>query len=283
MAPKGTKSTSMFAHMTRPQVILIILVILCVILFFAPCIFKVIHPGEAGVLFRRCLGGTDTSTVYGEGVHVIFPWDEMVIYDVRVQETSQTIEVITKNGLTLILGVSIHYRPKRKVLGLLHQTIGPDYLKKVVVPKVTSVLRTKVGQFTAEELFSTTQPILQGVFDESFARLVPRYIVIDDVIVRTIRLPPAIQRAVEAKIEQQHLAEAYEFRLAREQQEARRKEIEAQGYKSYNEIIASSLSTTILQWKGIEATQELARSPNAKVIVVGNGPGNLPIILGADK
>jgi regulator of protease activity HflC (stomatin/prohibitin superfamily) len=271
------------AALKRPRRILAVLVALYVVLYFAPQIFITIHPGEAGVLFRRFAGGTDTEHVYGEGFHVIWPWDQMSVYNARVQQSFQHVDVLTKNGLTVDLGVSIQYRPERDVLGRLHQDIGPDYLRTIVIPEVTQTLRAEFGKYTAEEFFSSKRPILSRVRDESVAQVGPRYVTLEDVIVQTVQLPPAIQRAIEGKIEQQHLAEAYEFQIVQEQQEAKRKEIEAMGYKTYNETIASSLTPGVLQWKGIEATRELAASPNSKVIVVGNGPSGLPIILGGEK
>ena len=102
-------------------------------------------------------------------------------------------------------------------------------------------------------------------------------------IIRTIELPPAIKKAVEDKNEQRHIAEAYEFRILKEQKEAKRKEIEAEGYARYNSIIAETLSAEMLKWSGIQATHEIAASNNSKVIVIGNGENGLPIILGADK
>jgi regulator of protease activity HflC (stomatin/prohibitin superfamily) len=271
------------AALKRPRRILTVLVVLYVVLYFAPQIFITVHPGEAGVLFRRFAGGTDTEHVYGEGFHAIWPWDQICIYNARVQQSFQHVEVLTKNGLTVDLGVTIHYRPERDVLGRLHQDVGPDYLRTIVIPEVTQALRAEFGKYTAEEFFSSKRPILSRVRDESVAQVGPRYISLEDVIVQTVQLPPAIQRAVEGKIEQQHLAEAYEFQIVQEQQEAKRKEIEAMGYKTYNETIDSSLTPSVLRWKGIEATRELAASPNSKVIVVGNGSSGLPIILGGEK
>jgi len=280
---KPYQRLALFARTNRPQLIIGLLILLFIIAYFAPRIFISIHSGQAGILYRRLFGGTDTAKVYGEGLHVIFPWDRLYVYDLRIQEAHPTIDVLTKKGLTVTLDVSIRYRPERKSLGLLHQNVGTDYLEKILIPEVTSALRTAVGEYTAEELFSTNRTILEGVADESVRKAANLYITLDGLIIRTIKLPPAIKSAVEVKIEQQHLAEAYEFRLEREKQEAKRKEIEALGHKTYNETIAPSLSESILRWKGIDALRELASSESAKVIVLGNRPDGPPIILGTDK
>jgi regulator of protease activity HflC (stomatin/prohibitin superfamily) len=266
----------------RLQLITWFLIFLFFAAYLAPRVIRPIYSGHAAVPYRLFHGGTDTRTIRSEGVHFTFPWDYLSIYDLRIQEMRESLDLLTKNGLTVTLDVSIRFRPERPRLGELHQNVGEDYARKIVVPEVVSALRTAVGAFTAEELYSTKPSILEHATCEAIRQVSCKYVLIDDVIIRSIRLPPAVKMAVENKVEQLHLAEAYEFRLIRARQEAATKKIEAEGERAYNEMIAPSLTSSILQWKGIEAIRQLAASPNAKVIVVGNGPGGLPIILGPD-
>jgi regulator of protease activity HflC (stomatin/prohibitin superfamily) len=107
-------------------------------------------------------------------------------------------------------------------------------------------------------------------------------VVIEDVVLRQIILPKRVESAIETKIEQKQLAEAYQYRIAAEQQEVERKKLEADGIDAYHKTVAQSLTPEILKWEGIQATQALAKSNNAKVVVVGNGSNQLPIILGGD-
>ncbi|HSM63025.1 MAG TPA: hypothetical protein VK833_03705, partial [Gillisia sp.] len=72
----------------------------------------------------------------------------------------------------------------------------------------------------------------------------------------------------------------YEFRLTKATQEAQRQKIDAEGKAKANEILSASLNDKILREKGIQATVELAKSPNAKVVVIGSGEGGMPLILG---
>lgn len=261
----------------------VVLLWLFVLVYFWPHIFIRIRSGEAGVQYKLFGGGTVTDYVYGEGLHAIFPWNRIYVYNVRVQEQEHTVDLLTENGLKLTFLLSIRYHPEQDMVGVLHKRVGPDYVEKIVIPQVVSVLRTHVGQSTATEVVTTRRAILEHIFTEAIEEVTQNYITIDQVIIRTITLPPKIQQAVEDKIEQQHIAEAYEFRLQKEQKEAKRKEIEAQGFQRYNEIISQSLTADILKWKGIEATRELATSENSKVIVIGNGDQGLPIILGAGQ
>jgi regulator of protease activity HflC (stomatin/prohibitin superfamily) len=179
------------------------------------------------------------------------------------------------------LQLSVRYHPERQFVGVLHQRVGPDYLDKIVIPEVESVIRTTVGRRTAEEVFTTQGSVLQRIVNEAVEEVVQRFVLIDEVIIRKIVLPAFIRQAIETKLEQKELAEAYEFKLRRERDEAKRKVIEAWGLAQYNQVVATSLSPEILQWKGIQVSKELATSENAKMIVIGNGPEGLPIILGS--
>lgn len=254
------------------------------VLFIAVCFFRSIaifvNAGEAGVRFWRFYG-TEIDRVYGEGIHIIPPWDRMEIYSVRVQATEHTARLLTSNGLEMKFSLSIRHHPEYKMLGLLHQRIGHDYVQKVVIPEIDEVLRKYVGRYTAEEVYTTKRGVLERIFSEAIENVEQAYVLVDRVLIRSIELPATIQRAVEAKLEQKQVAETYEYLLLKEQSEAMRKQIEAVGQRTYNEILSASLTENLLRWKGIEATRDLAKSENAKVIVIGNGHDGLPVILGA--
>jgi len=264
-----------------PYITIVVLIVVLVVLYLAPDIFIKIAPGEAGVLYRLFEGGTVTDAVYGEGLHAILPWNRMYIYNIRVQEWKEQLQVLTKSGLMLTLELSVRYHPEREFVAVLHQMIGPDYMEKVVMPEVESVLRTTIGRMSAEEVYRTQGGALQKIMNESLLQVVERFVIVDDVIIREVDLPDFIRKAVEAKLEQKELAAAYTYKLDRERQEAERKQIEATGFKQYNEIVGSSLSPEVLQWKGVEVSKELATSENSKIIVIGNGPNGLPIMLGS--
>ena len=102
-------------------------------------------------------------------------------------------------------------------------------------------------------------------------------------MIRDVTLPPTLQKAIENKLKQEQEALEYEFKLAKEEKEAERKRIEAQGISDFQRIVTKTITPALLKWKGVETTQEIAKSQNSKVIVIGNGDGDLPIILGSDK
>ena len=238
-----------------------------------------VEAGHMAVKWRRFYGGTVTDRVYGEGLFLIFPWDKMYIYDIRLQETRHDMKVLTRNALTITLELSIRYRPESEMLGILHKTIGMDYIKKIVVPEIESSLRTAIGGWDAESLYSSRRLALGGIIRDAIENVGINYILVDNVIIRNITFPPMIANAIEKKQSEKQLAEAYEYILVQATKEAERKRIEAEGYKIYNDILNTSLTDQILRWKGVEATLKLSESDNTKIVLIGNSSKELPIIL----
>jgi len=266
-----------------PFFLVILLIFLFLIVYLWNHIFITIKAGEGGVLYHRFTGGTVTDKVYAEGFHIISPWNIMNVYTVRYQVYPHQMYALTKKGLKIQLSLTIRYKPEYDLLGILHKTVGPDYLKKVVLPEVEAVLRTLIGDFEAEEVYSTKRAIVQKIVNESLNQVSQRFIEIDDVMITEVELPAYIQKAIEMKLEQKELAQAYEFKLQKELKEAERKRIEAKGIHDYNKIVDASLSDKILTWKGVTATLELSKSDNSKVVIIGAGKNGLPIILDTKK
>lgn len=241
-----------------------------------------VKSGEAAVLFRY-FSGTEMETIYGEGLHVIWPWDQMHVYNLRLQTQERDYNLLTKGGLPVKLNVAVRYRPDMRMLPLLHVTVGPNYLEKVVFPETEAVLRRAVGQYAPEEVYTSQRGFLESIVVSSLTSVEDRYVMIDDVLVRSVELPPVVREAVEHKLTLLEQQKAYEYRLAIERKEAERKKIEAQGIQDYQDIIKKSLTEDLLRWQGVQATRDLATSPNAKTVVIGSGKDGLPIILGGDR
>ncbi len=254
--------------------------VLLLTLVAAGCMTKSIGAGERGVLYSY-FSGTDLEGTYPEGFHLKWPWEQIVDYDVRVKNDNEEIEVLSSNGLTIKMDVSVRYRPDPEQLPELHTTYGQDYYDRLVQPELRSVAREVVGQFTPEELYSTRRAELQEQIQERVAVTVQnQYVKVDAVLIRDIELPEQIRRAIANKLEEQELIEQARLSIQRAEQEAERKRVEASGDADRARIIAQSLSPQFLQFQGIQATRELAQSNNAKVVVIGSGEGGLPVILG---
>jgi len=264
-----------------PGCVVGVLLFFFVVVYFWSNIFITIHSGELGVLYRRFSGGTVVDKVYDEGLTIVWPWNIMTTYNVQYQTSPHKMEVLTSKGLKIIVNLSIRYRPETEVLGVLHQVVGPDYVKKIVIPEVEATLRTVLGRYDAAEIYTAKKGIVQQVVNESLERVSQRFVKIDTVMITGLELPLKIREAIETKLEGQQMAEAYEFKLELEKKEAERKRLEAEGIRDYNTMIESSLSEKVLKWKGVEATRDLSKSANSKVVIIGGGKDGLPVILDA--
>ncbi len=263
-----------------PYLITLVLVLALLILYFWNRIFVVIGPGQAGALYRPLTSGTITDYVYPEGLQVLFPLNKMTIYDTRVQVIQHDLTVLTNRGLPITLKLAIRFRPIYELVGVLHQQVGVDYPKKVILPQIESVLRRRIGQHSPEEIYTNKEGVLSNIIALAIEEVGQKFVEVDEIIIRTVELPKPVRTAIEEKLiyEQRHLA--YKFRLEQEKQEAERKRIEALGIMVYQDIISSTLDENLLRWQGIQATLEIAKSENSKVVVIGSGEQGLPIILG---
>ncbi|MFZ4440101.1 MAG: prohibitin family protein [Syntrophales bacterium] len=253
-----------------------------VTVFFFDSIFISIHSGQLGVLWRRLGTGTVIDTVYREGMHTILPFNKMYIYNVRKQQFSDSIDVLTVYGLTVKVKYTVRYYLEEDTLPMLHQHVGPDYVNVVIRPDVRSVIRALFGQSSPEAMYTSQKAIQLHVREQSRIRLSARFITLDDVPIESITLPTKISESVEAKMAQQQREGEYIYRLSIAQKEAERLRIESAGIRLYNDTVNKSLTPSVLKWHGIQATQELAKSPNSKVVVIGAGNAGLPLILGKD-
>jgi regulator of protease activity HflC (stomatin/prohibitin superfamily) len=144
---------------STPYVIVTTLVSLFILAYLFHRIFITVPAGHAGVHFEWLGEGTDVNTMYGEGLHVIAPWNTLTIYNLRVQEVDQVFEVLTSDGLAIEATMSIRFRPSDRLLGMLHKEHGPDYINSYLLAELGSSARRVIGLVTPSELYSTARPI----------------------------------------------------------------------------------------------------------------------------
>jgi len=270
------------AQLQFPRGILPIVFLGILLLIFISKSTVTIEAGEAGVLWKRFGGGVVTDEPpLGEGFHLVAPWNNVIIYEIRQQELTEKMKVLSSNGLDIQLEATAWYQPKSEELGKLHQTKGTNYLDRVLKPAMRSATRSVVGRYTPEQIYSSKRDAIQEeIYDETKRIVDDQFIQLNDVLVRDVTLPAAIKDAIERKLGQEQASLEYEFRLEKARKEAEKQRIEAQGKADANRILSASLTDKILKDKGIEATLQLSQSANAKVVVVGSGGDGLPIILG---
>ncbi len=253
------------------------------LVFITSGAFITIDAGERGVLFHKFGDGLDKETIYNPGFHVIAPWNTMYRYNVREVQLEEEMEVLSSNGLNIVVDITVRVNPIHEKIGYLHENFGQDYITSLVRPEVRSSVRKVLGRFTPEELFSTRRDEVQTqIQDEVDSVLQINFVDLRATLIRDIELPDKVKTAIEDKIKAEQKALEYEYLLEQERKEAERVIIEAQAKADANRILNASLTDRILQDKGIEATLELATSPGAKTVIVGSGDKGMPLIFGGN-
>ena len=261
--------------------IILAVVSLIVVMALSSSLFYNISATERAIVFYPFGRGLDKDNVIGPGTHIKAPWND--VYTYRVNETSaeENMDILDKNGLSIHVDVTIRFFPIPEKIGYIHEQFTQNYESALVIPEVRSTVRQVMGRFTAEEIYSTKRAEVETAIKAETENILNKNNVhATAVLIRSIALPENIKSAIENKLQQEQEALAYQFRLDREKSEAERKRIAAEGESRANNIINNSLSERLLKMRGIEATLELAKSPNTKVVVIGSSKDGLPMILG---
>ena len=302
-------------HLPGLSVVLMVMMLTATVLY--PYVVITVPSGQVGVLWKRFNGfdaycwcfvgrGTilDPKQLRNEGLHIVWPWDKLFLYDLRLHSTTQTYNAISKDGVSVAAQISIRFQLLHNSVGVLHKFIGPAYLQSVVSPEIGSQAREVISQYTAQQVYTSREEIQEKIRNNSQKSLgthlnnliqpeameqpdpkhyndfLQNSIQILDTLVLSIELPPAIVAAINRQTEQYYQIQEYKFRVEREAQESKRKQIEANGIAAFQRTVSQGISDSYLRWRGIEATLALAQSPNTKIVIIGSSKDGLPIILG---
>jgi regulator of protease activity HflC (stomatin/prohibitin superfamily) len=270
MLPRSTVS--------RSGVFLLVLALI-VVLLVGP--FRTIPAGHVGV---KDFFGQVSSQTLPPGIRLVFPFTSVVRMSVQTQEIKETAEVPSQEGLILSLETSLLFQLDPSKAADIYRTVGSNYIGTIVEPQFRSAIREVTASYEAKALYSAERERIATEILALFRRLASeRGIIVQQVLLRKIGLPPVVSNAIQEKLRREQEAEQMKFVLQKEQQEAERKRIEAQGIADFQRIVAQGISAQLLEWKGIEATEKLSASPNSKIVVIGNSKTGLPIILGPEK
>jgi len=252
-----------------------------VVIALSSSLFFTISASERAVMFYPFGKGLDKDNIIGPGTHIKSPWNDRYIYKVNEMSSEENMDVLDKNGLSIHIDVTVRYYPIPDKIGYIHEQFTADYETVLVIPEVRSTVRQVMGRYTAEEIYSTKRAEVEtAIKSETELILNKNNVHATAVLIRSIALPEQIKQAIENKLQQEQEALAYQFRLDKEKSEAERKRIAAEGESRANLIINNSLTDKLLKMRGIEATLELSKSPNSKIIIVGSGKDGMPLILG---
>lgn len=254
-----------------------LILLLLIVIFLLASIAKV-GSGSVGVL---TLFGRVTGEVLTEGIHMVNPFKSNNEMSIRTQEIKESASVPSSEGLVMNLDTSLifHLDPNRAAE--VYQKLGPNYAAVLIEPNLRAAIREATAAHTANALYTgEREMVAKQIYNALSMLLNKRGFVIESILLRDIQLPMTLKASIEAKQQAEQEALAMSFRLQKEKQEAERKRIEAAGIRDFQQIVAQGISTQLLEWKGIEATENLAKSSNAKVVVIGNNKNGLPLILG---
>ena len=254
---------------------LAVLGVLVAILLFAS--ITSVKSGHVGVL---TLFGRVTGEVLPEGIHMVNPFKINHEMTIRTQEVKESASVPSSEGLVVNLDTSLIFNLNAQLAADVYQKIGPNYISVLIEPNLRAAIREATAAHTANALYTgEREMVAKQIREQLSALLAKRGFNIESILLRDIQLPATLKASIEAKQQAEQEALAMSFRLQKEKQEAERKRIEAQGIRDFQQIVAQGISTQLLEWKGIEATENLAKSANSKIVVIGNSKG-LPLILG---
>src|SRR6476619_2475889 len=289
-----------FVDRYLPSLVIYLMVVTLVGVVLFPYVAITVPSGHVGVLWKRFGGGTvlDPRQLKDEGLHLVWPWNEVFLYDLRLQSITDTYNAISSDGVSLHATQILRSRLQREAMPVIHQSIGRDNLQLLAKPGIGSLTREVMAQYTAEQVYATARQEIQDKIrslaeermsekmmehegdEESYRVSMREIIILYDILVAGIELPAAIVAAINRKTEQYYIAEEYKFRVEREKRESERKKIEAEGIRDFQQTVSQGISESYLRWRGIEATLQLSQSTNSKVVVIGSGKDGLPIILG---
>ena len=236
-----------------------------------------IPTGNVGVwtLFGRVTGET-----LPEGIHLVNPLKSVQKLSIQTQSVKESANVPSNEGLILALDTSLLFRLDKDKAAFVFQTVGDNYAEKIVEPTLRAAIRASTSAHSANALYTNARELVQQqIQDELTAQLAPRGVIVENVLLRDVQLPAMLKGSIEAKQQAEQDALRMSFILQKEKQEAERKRIEAQGIADFQRIVATGISAQLLEWKGIEATEKLAASSNAKVVIIGNPKNGLPLVL----
>ncbi len=253
------------------------LAILVVVIILLMASTTSIPTGNVGVL---TLFGRVTGETLPEGIHLVNPLKSVQKLSIQTQSVKESANVPSNEGLILALDTSLLFRLDKDKAAFVFQTVGDNYAEKIVEPTLRAAIRASTSAHSANALYTNARELVQQqIQDELRAQLAPRGVIVENVLLRDVQLPAMLKGSIEAKQQAEQDALRMSFILQKEKQEAERKRIEAQGIADFQRIVATGISAQLLEWKGIEATEKLAASSNAKVVIIGNPKNGLPLVL----
>ena len=238
--------------------------------------FTTIPTGHVGY---KSLYGNVYDKQYQSGFTFINPLSDMIILDLHKKVAHSESLVSSNEGLEIKVDVDVVHRLDRNSAKDIYVNVGTNYTNVLLIPQLNSCIRNAVSGFNAKDLYNDKSRIeIKDKILSGLSQLVSSGIIIEDVLINKIVLPTNLAKSIENKLKIEQEMEQMNFVLEKERKESQRKQIEAEGIKAFQDTVAQDISPELLMWKGITATEELAKSNNAKIIMFGNSQHGLPLV-----
>jgi regulator of protease activity HflC (stomatin/prohibitin superfamily) len=242
-------------------------------------IFSFIRIVPAGTVGVVDIFGQVSESVRKPGLNIVNPFARLEIMNVKTEQETEFLDVPSKEGLSIVLDVSILYRLSPNKASEIYKTVGLTYRDIVVIPQFRSACRGVTVNYEAKGLYTSgREEIAHKIFTDLKGMLEERGIILEKVLLRSIKLPPMVSQAIEVKLRAEQEAEQMKFVLQKETQEAERKIIEAGGIAKSQEIINKTLTPAYLQHEAIKAQMDMARSPNHTTVYIPSGDNGIPLV-----
>ena len=240
-------------------------------------VFTVVPAGNVGVVDFL---GTVSDNTLKAGINLVNPLARVIKFSVKTQEVKEVMDVPSKEGLTVQLEISLLFHLNPDKAAEVYKSVGEDYIGVILEPQFRSVSRGVTAGYEAKALYTSEREMLAQLIQRDLEKIVePRGVTVEAAPLRRVGLPPGLSQSIEEKLRAEQESQRMQFVLTKERQEADRKRIEAQGISDFQNIVTKGISQLLLEWKGIEATEKLAASQNAKIVIIGSGKTGLPVIL----
>jgi len=236
----------------------------------------IVRPGEVGVKQKF---GKIKSGPLPQGLYMLNPFFTKVVkvptrtINMPVQLTS----LPTKEGLSVSCDLAVLFHIKEDYAVKVVETVGVKNGEGIIMSALRSASADITAQFLAKDLHTAEREKIEKAISEKLTFILgDRGFVVENVLLKSVQLPLTLTNAIEAKLEAEQQAQAMEFVLQRQKQEAKRMEIEAEAIKNFNKTISEGLSELLIRYRSLEIVEKLSKSPNSKVIITN---GSTPFLI----
>ena len=253
-------------------VVFIVVAVIMIIFSF----IRIVPAGTVGVVD---LFGHVSDGIRQPGLNLVNPFAKLEIMNVKTEQETELMDVPSQEGLSIGLDTTILYRLNSAKAVEIYKTVGVGYRDLIIMPQFRSVCRGVTVNYEAKGLYTSgREEIAQKIFTDLKGMLDERGIILEKVLLRSIKLPTMVGQAIEVKLKAEQESEQMKFVLQKERQEAERKVIEAEGIGKAQDIINKTLTAAYLQHEAIQAQMKMAGSPNHTTVYIPSGDNGIPMV-----